>query len=93
MREKKTVGILLRQTMLPNNDAILEFLTKDFGKITVFAKNLAKSKKRSEIDFFRLIELLFFQGRNTKTLKSAQTISLFTNFSHDFPSAQIGLIG
>lgn len=90
MGEKKTLAILLKKTLLPNDDGILEFLTIEMGKITVFAKKFAKSKKRNEIDFFRVIELGIFQGRNSKSLKSAQTISLFHNFSRDFKSSQIG---
>ncbi len=90
MGEKKTLALLLKKTLLPNDDAVLEFLTMEMGKITVFAKKFAKSKKRNEIDFFRVIELGIFQGRNSKSLKQAQTFSLFHNFSRDFWSTQIG---
>ncbi len=90
MREKKTLSILLRKTLLPNDDVILEFLTLKFGKISVFAKKFAKSRKRLEIDFFRLIELEIFEGRHSKSLKSASTFSVFHNFSRDFQSSQIG---
>jgi len=90
MGEKKTLAILLKKTLLPNDDAVLEFLTMEMGKITVFARKFAKSKKRNEIDFFRVIELGIFQGRNSKSLKTANTFSLFHNFSQDFASSQIG---
>ncbi len=90
MGEKKTLGILLKKTFLPNDDAVLEFLKMEMGKITIFAKNFIKSKKRNEIDFFRVIELVIFQGRNSKTLKKATTFSVFHNFSRDFSSSRIG---
>jgi DNA repair protein RecO len=90
MGEKKTLAILLQKKLLPNDDVILEFLTMEFGKITVFAKSFLKSKQRNEVDFFRVIELGIFQGRSSKSLKKANTISLFHNFSRDFSSSQIG---
>lgn len=90
MGEKKTLAILLKKTLLSNDDGILEFLTMEMGKITVFARKFAKSKKRNEIDFFRVIELGIFQGRNSKSLRTANTFSLFHNFSRDFTSTQIG---
>ena len=90
MREKKTLSVLLKKIVLANDDAILEFLTLDFGKISVFAKKFAKSKKRNDIDFFRIIELEIFQGRNSKSLRSATTNMVFHNFSRDFSSMKIG---
>jgi DNA repair protein RecO len=90
MREQKTLAILLKKTGLANDDAILEFLTFELGRISVFAKKFAKSKKRNEIDFFRVIEIGIFQGRSSKSLKTATTFSLFHNFSRDFASTQIG---
>jgi DNA repair protein RecO len=84
------LAILLRKTLLANDDAILEFLSMELGKITIFVKKFTKSKKQNEIDFFRIIELEIFQGRNSKSLKNANTFSLFHNFSRDFQSSQIG---
>lgn len=81
MGETKTCGILLRKTLLGNDDALLEFFTPDEGKITLGVKAFGRSKKRqSEIDFFRLLDLGIFQGRNSKSLKSATTTKLFHGF-------------
>ncbi len=90
MGEKKTLSILLKKTLLANDDAILEFLTMEFGKISVFVKKFSRSKKRLEIDFFRLIELEIFQGRNSKSLKKATTLQVFHNFSRDFSANKMG---
>ncbi len=87
----KTHGILLKQTLLANDDAFLEFFTLEFGKIVVSVKKFSRSiKKKREIDFFRLLEFEIFQGRNTKSLKNIQTISIYNVFSKDIDLNTIG---
>jgi DNA repair protein RecO len=91
MGEIKTLAILLHQTLLPNDDAALEFFTVEWGRITLFCRKFANSKKRrTEIDFFRLLELEVFQGRNQKSLKGATVVSLFHSFGENYKSSQIG---
>jgi recombinational DNA repair protein (RecF pathway) len=53
-------------------------------------KKYARSKKRQEIDFFRLLEIQIFQGRNSKTLKNAITLNLFSVFENSFSLNKIG---
>lgn len=89
--EFKTYGILLKKTLLANDDGILEFFTSDFGRMSIFIKKLAKSpKKLQEIDFFRLLELIIFEGRNSKTLRTINTISLFHTFEKNYRLNEIG---
>ena len=89
--EKKILAILLKKTLLANDDGICEFFTDQFGKISVFIKSLAKSKKKTaELDFFRLLELVIFEGRNSKTLKNIQSISIFQNFNTNYATMQKG---
>jgi DNA repair protein RecO len=90
MGDKKTLAILLRKTLLANDDALLEFLTSKWGRVTVFAKKFARSKKRAEIDFFRLLEIQIFQGRSSKSLKTAETTTLFSGFESSLEANQIG---
>lgn len=90
MGDQKTLAILLRQTLLANDDAVLEFLTSKWGRVTVFAKKFARSKKRAEIDFFRLLEIQIFQGRNSKSLKNAATTTLFSAFEDSYRANQVG---
>lgn len=90
MGNQKTLALLLKQTLLANDDAILEFFTSKWGKVSIFAKKFARSKKRAEIDFFRLLEIDIFQGRNSKSLQSATTITLFTEFESSLESNTIG---
>lgn len=90
MGNQKTLAILLGQTFLANDDVILEFFTSKWGKISVFAKKFSRSQKRSEIDFFRVLEIEIFQGRNSKSLQSATTITLFPEFESSLESNTIG---
>ncbi len=90
MGDQKTLAILLRRTLLANDDAILEFLTSKWGRVSVFAKKFTRSKKRAEIDFFRLLEIHVFQGRSSKSLKNAATTTLFSEFENSYEASQIG---
>lgn len=90
MGDQTTLAILLRRTLLANDDAILEFLTSKWGRVTIFAKKFIRSKKQSEIDFFRLLEIGIFQGRNSKSLKNAETRMIFSSFETDLRMNQIG---
>jgi len=90
MGEGKTYAILLRKTSLANDDMVLEFFTAEWGRVSIFAKKFARSKKRREVDFFRLLELGIFQGRNSKSLKTATTVSLFHGFEQSFAATEKG---
>jgi hypothetical protein len=93
MREKKTAAILLKKTFLANDDGICEFLTSDYGHISIFISKLRNSKKRkAELDFFRILELEFFEGRNSKKLKSVKTVAIFHNFESSFDSLNLGFL-
>ena len=92
MGEKKTHAILLRKTLLANDDAVLEFFTAEWGRVSIFVKKFAQSKKRAEIDFFRLLELEIFEGRSSKSLRNATTISLFSGFEESFALAEMGFL-
>ena len=90
MSEEKTLALLLRKTMLANDDALLEFLTDKWGSVVIFTPKLAKSKKKLDLDFFRLLDLDIFQGRQSKKLKSVTTHTLFQGFSQSYEGSQIG---
>ncbi|PID70798.1 hypothetical protein CSB37_00435 [bacterium DOLZORAL124_38_8] len=90
MGEQKTFAILLQKKILPNDDGVLEFFTESFGRITVFARKFARSKKQSEVDYFRVLELVFFQGRNSKTLRSVSTHTVFHGFTASYATTEEG---
>lgn len=91
MRDTKTHGILLRKVFLANDDAILEFFTNSFGKMSFFVPKFARSKKKvCEVDFFRLIELEIFKGRNSNRIKNVKAISFFHGFDSTYSMNQKG---
>ncbi|MCF7812666.1 DNA repair protein RecO [Candidatus Gracilibacteria bacterium] len=91
MRESKTLGILLRKTLLGNDDALLEFFTKDLGRVTLGVRKFGRSKKRmAEIDFFRLLEIEIFEGRNNKSLKDATCTQVFHGFEKNWRINKLG---
>ncbi len=90
-KEKKTLALLLKKTLMANDDAALEFFTSEFGRVSIFVKKLAKSKtKNPEIDFFRLLELVIFEGRNSKSLKEVSTVSFFQPFEQSYRATEKG---
>lgn len=91
MSLKTTHGILLKKTFMANDDGVLDFFTSDFGRITCFVPKLARSKKKAaELDFFRLLELGIFEGRNSKRLQSVSTESMFHGFETSYKASEVG---
>lgn len=91
MGEDKTLGILLNKTLLANDDAVLDFFTAEFGRVALFVKKFARSpKKMREVDFFRLLELEIFQGRNSKSMKNVACVTLFPQFSSGYQVMEKG---
>ncbi len=87
----KTHAILLKKTLMANDDAVLDFFTHEFGRISIFVKKFAKSKKKSaELDFFRLLELMIFQGRTAMSIREVATISIFHEFEKSYTASEIG---
>jgi len=91
MEYQKTRGILLRKTLLSNDDAFVEFFTENYGRLKLSARKLGNSKKRNlEIDFFRLLDLGVFEGRHSKSLRSVTTTSVFSLFSQNLDISEMG---
>ena len=86
-----THGYLLSITPLTSNDAMLTFYTQKHGKVSCFSKGFQNSrKKKLEIDYFRLLEIDLFQGRNNFQLRSVRTIAVFHEFSKNYKTHQWG---
>jgi len=74
-----TEGWLLQKVPLANDDVLLVFLTKDAGKIKVFASKLQRSKKKSaELDYFRWLELSLSQPKQSFKLSGVRTLTEFS---------------
>lgn len=91
MGETKTQGWLLKKTFLSNDDAFVEFFTESYGRVKLSARKLRNSRKRNlEIDFFRLLEIGIFEGRQSKSLHSVATTSLCSLFSQNLEVSEMG---
>lgn len=91
MKESSCYGVLVKQTDLANDDAILEFFTDKLGLVTVFVKKFNRSQKRkAEIDFFRLLELELFRGRSSYSLRGARTHTVFHALKTNYRTMEMG---
>ncbi len=85
-------AILLRKTALSNDDVILEVFSCEYGKVSIFASKLTKSKKRAaEIDFFRLLEFEVQRNRSgSLKLRKVSTERVFHIFSQNYQPLKRG---
>jgi len=92
MQSYTTLALLLKQTPLANDDMVLDFFTREHGRVSVFARKFARSqKKRQQLDFFRIVEIVFAENRSgNKSLQKVETQTVFHNFSHNFTTLEKG---
>ncbi len=87
----ETTALLLRRTQLSDNSGIIELFTPEYGRISVGARYLQKSKKmRKELDFFRIMKVQLFQGRSRMSLRRVQTTHLLSAFLTKYETLTIG---
>ncbi|HUD03605.1 MAG TPA: DNA repair protein RecO [Patescibacteria group bacterium] len=83
---KHTQGIVLRRINYAENDRIVTFLTRDFGKVRVIAKGTRKEKSRlaGGIELFSVSDIGFVVGRGElATLVSSRLAKYYGNFLKD----------
>lgn len=75
----RTEAFAFKKEIKGENDEVLTFFTKDFGKLEILAKGIKKikSKLRGSVDLFYLSEIEFIQGKTYKTLTDAILIEKF----------------
>jgi len=68
-----TEAIILSQKNIRENDKIISFYTKDFGKVEILARGARKiqSKLAGHLQFFALLNIGFAKGKNFNHLTSA----------------------
>jgi recombinational DNA repair protein (RecF pathway) len=90
-RASTTQAWLLQKVPLANDDTLLTFLTKDLGKIKVFATKLQRSKKKvAELDYFRWLELELAQPKQSFKLKNVRTLTDFSPYMVDYYRLELG---
>ena len=91
MQDLKTYGLLLKKTLLANDDAVLDFFTGQEGRVSCFVARFARSKKKAqEVDFFRLLELELTKKRTSCKLKGVTTLHYFPQFDKSYRVNQGG---
>jgi len=79
----RTEGVLINKRNQNDFDRLLTFYTKEFGKVSLFAKSIRKeeSKLRSGVEPFSLVELEFIEGKIGKTLTDIKVVNPFKNIN------------
>lgn len=87
MKRQVTTGIVLRRTDYGEADKIVNLLTFDSGKVTVFAKSARKPNSRlaGGIELFSVNDITFIPGKgDMATLVSSRVLQHFGNIVHDY---------
>lgn len=72
-------AIVLAKQNYSETDRIITFLTFDYGKITVIAKGVRKTKsKKASVDVFSKIKFQAARGRNLDILSEAEIINQYS---------------
>ncbi len=80
IKSVKTEGIILRKRSLPNQDLIIDFFSKEKGKLIVFAKGIKKitSRRLPHTQVGNLIKVVLDQHDNRLYLQGSDLISAFS---------------
>ncbi len=93
MRPKKysTQGIVISRRNFSEADRIITLLTKDYGKITVIAKNVRKtsSRKRGSLELFSLIKFYGYRTKAMDVMLEATTVDAFPEIRKDLKKVAV----
>lgn len=89
----KTKGLVLQATPFGESDKRLVVLTKEAGKITVFAKGARKSKSRflALSQMFSYCDYVLYKGKSSYNISSGELIESFHHLSRDVDSLTYGV--
>lgn len=80
-RYTESIGYIIHQRKFKDNSLILEFFSKDYGKIQLIAKGIKKNKQLvSQVQYFTQLKVQFFGKSHLKTLSSINILQI-----NDFP--------
>lgn len=87
MKQQVTTGIVLRRTDYGEADRIVNLLTHNQGKVTVYAKGVRRPKSRlaGGIELFSVSDITYIPGKgDMSTLVSSRVLQHFGNIVHDY---------
>lgn len=93
MKQLRTKAIILRRTDYGEADRILTLLTPDFGKLSLIAKGVRRSKSKlaGGIELFSVSDIGFIQGRGAiGTLVSTQLITHYATIVEHVDRTMLG---
>lgn len=93
MNQILTKGIVLSRTNYQEAARILTLLTSDYGKVSVLAKGVRKSKSKlaGGVELFSVSEIGFIRGRGElATLTSARLLTHYGNIVQDINRTMLG---
>lgn len=87
-----TQAVILKQRNFKENDKIVSFYTKNFGKTEILAKSSRKisSKLNPHLQEFALLEIGFVKGRNLDRLTSAVISRSYSEIKTSFKTIMLG---
>lgn len=87
------MGIILRTEPIGEYDRRIVVLTKDYGKISAFAKGARRQTNRlmACTDLFCFGQFKFYPGRSSYTLTDANIQNYFKDFGDNFEAAMYGM--
>ncbi|MES2971497.1 MAG: DNA repair protein RecO [Patescibacteria group bacterium] len=93
MKQLLTKGIVLARTNYQEADRILTILTTDYGKLSVLAKGVRKSKSKMAggVELFSVSEIGFMRGRgDLATMVSSRLIKHYGTIVQDINRTMLG---
>ncbi len=93
MKQTITNGIVLTRTNYQEADRIITFLTPEYGKISVLAKGVRKSKSKMAggIELFSVSEIGYIQGKGAlSTLTTTRLEKYYENIVKDINRTMLG---
>ncbi len=89
----RTPGMVLKTAPSGDYDRRVVILTKDFGKISAFARGARRQTNHlcAATDFFIFAEFKLFPGRSAYTLTDASVKNYFEELRNDFDASLYGM--
>ena len=93
MSESTTDAFVLKKTVYKESDYIVNFFTRDFGKVSVIARNAKKSRKRfvGRLEQFLELRIIFSTGiRKINYLEDIKVLQSLSGISADYEKFKWG---
>ncbi len=76
----ETTGYVIHQRNYQDSSLLIEFFSRDFGKVQLIAKGIKKNKLfKSQLQYFNLLKVQYFGKAQLKTLSSINIIIQYGN--------------